>query len=1184
MSTATAKSLSKIGPYLLEAVLGQGGMGVVYRGVHRETGARVAVKTVRLSEADRLSQIRREVQSLSRLDHPGVVRVFEHGVDAGMPWYAMELLEGRTLADLLAEAFRSSQPADSTPTAATLDSDDTLQTEDTLVEPIETAPLPPASGRTSAVPALVPAGAGRLTELLGMLHRLCETLAYVHGEGVVHRDVKPSNVFITGSGRPVLVDFGLAARLGDAGGRDVVDSDGLNGGSARYMAPEQIRGEPLDPRCDLYALGCVLFELVTGRTPFIGNTHDVIDQHLRRPAPRLSRLAGGVPPELERLVTQLLTKDRRERLGYARDVVTALQPTRPMLPVWDRPPPRDRTYLYRPPLVGRQRWSRDFERLLHRLHEQRGGMVLVRGESGIGKTRFAMEMALHASRLDVQVLASGCTTLVSDAGGEGEGGRVAPLEPLVPFLRAVADRCIEGGESERARLLGPHLPLLAAFEPALAELAQSSHVRGPGQLPAAAARERLYRALSDVLAAYVAGAPLLLILDDLQWADEHTLGLLRHLTSGVLRHLPVLVLGLMRAEELGDALHGLMNTQGVHNFALGRLAHEDVVRMVAGMLSLDNAPPEFARFLSDKSEGNAFFVAEYLRIAVAEQLLVRDQLGQWTLAESSEPTAVLCESLPLPKELREVVERRLSSLSPATREVLLLAATVGRNFDLAILQQASTASESAVLDALTDLVQRSIIEAAPSGDGFRFTHDKLRELPYTKLDEPTRRDHHRRVAGALDARQGEGGLVDQAALGHHWLEAGEPARAVAPLCTAGAHALSVHALDRAITQYRAAESALVALPASEQAARLCDVREHLSDALFLCGALEDARAGFERGLTAAAREPTIQRARLHRKLGKAWEIAHQHERALLAYEAAERALRDVDQTLLQPLAASEWIRIQLNRMWVFYWLARIEDMNAIVRDLEPRLATAAPVERSEFYQALVRRDLREHRYVVSDQTLESAQRSLADAEAANAPIEATFARFTLGVALFARGQLTAAESELLGARAEARRIGDATTENRCLAYLTLVQRSSQRVDETRSYSEETLERATIAKMGDYVGVAQACLGWIAWKRGDLSDALQKSQAALDAWAGLSFTYPFQCYGILTWLAVQLDRVPLRNLVAVTSKLFEPDIARLPSAIEAPLLEAVAAYAAGDREAVQEAFQRGLSAARELGYL
>jgi serine/threonine protein kinase/tetratricopeptide (TPR) repeat protein len=1163
---------TQIGPYRPRSVLGRGGMGVVYEAQHESTGSRVALKTVRVQRTGRLSQIRREVQSLARLRHPGIVQVVDQGVAGVIPWYAMQLLEGRTLADRIRTSFGVVPRADDlAPTAPTLDREQIgpLTASETNLSPLlDATPSEPRPllGATAVRPDL--------PELLGIARRLAQVLEYVHGEGIVHRDVKPSNVFVTEGGRPVLVDFGLATRTGDASGRDVLDFDALTAGSARYMAPEQIRGEPLDPRCDLYSFGCLLFELVTGRPPFIGPLREVVDQHLRRPPPRLSTIVIGAPAELDRLIAGMLRKDRRERAGYARDVAAALE--RWHGASWSSSPPRARTYLYRPPLVGRGDVISRFEPSLRELRPGAGRITMVQGESGVGKTRVALEVARIGNRLGARVVASACSLTAPESSTTRLASRSSPLEPLRPLLRAIADECLEENEGETARVVRTTAPLLAAFEPALLSVPGCS-TAPVIELPASLARERLSRTLYEVLAAFTKRSPLLLIFDDLQWADEHTLHFLRYLASGYVRELPVLVLGVVRREERGDDLTALARTTGVECIDLPRLQPGDVSHMVAGMLSLEAAAPEFVRFLSQKSEGNALFVSEYMRIAVAEQVLVRDETGRWSLAQSDQPTSALCESLPLPQSLREILERRLGGLDATTEHLLTLAATIGRAFELSVLQQSAAVDDTTALNAIADLVQRQIVEEAHDATGFRFTHDKLREISYASLDARSRSAAHRRVADVLERRAGQGVTVDPADIGHHWLEAGELERSAPHLCEAGERSLRVSALDRAIAQFRAAEGVLAQLGQTQQ---LLQVRESLGDALCVTGALTAARSAFSLALEDVGTQDGLLRARLLRKSGKTHELAHEHEKALALYERAEDALPSVGQNRAR---ISEWIRLQRARIWIYYWLARVPEMNASVEALRPYIdADASPLDRSDYYHALASYRYRACRYRISSDAIEDARRSLAAAEEANTLVEAAFVRFTLGFGLLFNGQLQPAEAELSRARVESCRLGDTMNEVRCLAYLTLTHRRAHRVGSTRTHAEETLQRALRTNMLDYAGLARACLGWAALKSGDYNEARKFTQQAVDDWSTLTFEYPFQWTGLLTLLALQLDHIPLRALISVVTKLLDVRLARLPESLEESLSAAVVSYSAGKHTDTREHLQLALDEAGAAG--
>lgn len=736
--TSSSESSPSLGPYQLLEPLGAGGMGTVYRARHAGTGQLVALKTVRLLEAASLRGLRREVRALGRLRHPGIIRVLDEGVAEGLPWYAMELLEGPTLREQVAGWWHKA----------------------------------PGGPRQAA--------AGRLPEALGLLHRVCSALGFLHGEGIVHRDLKPENVVVRPGGQPVLVDFGLVSAFSGAQGREALEVAGTLEGSFGYMAPEQIRGELVDARADLYALGCVLYEIVAGRPPFAGEGWPVLRRHLVEPPEPLSHHVEGVPAALEELVQRLLAKQPRERLGYASDVAAVLAGLGAVREEGAAPAPR--AYLYRPEFVGRRALVAELERLLDETRLGRGRCVLLSAESGAGKTRLAMEVATAANRLGLRVLTGECSPLESSA-----------LQPLRPLLQAVADHCREQGAHAAESLLGPYGSLLALYEPTLARLSPQDSGAPPAPLPTQEARQRLLEAAVYTLSAFAAEQPLLLVLDDLQWADELSLGVLEQLLRRGLERLPLVVLGTCRSEE-DEPLRALERLPGLLHRRVERLYTQDVADMVSGMLALPGPPQAFVDFLARQSEGNPFFVAEYLRTAVDEGLLGRSAEGRWQPVRGGalERMEVV---LPLPGSLRELLERWLRGLRPQARALVEHASVLGREFDSELL---ASSEEPGVLEALEALRVRQVLEEG-GGGRLRFTHDKLRELAYERT-EPAHRQHlHAQVAQTLEARhtRAEERVPLSSLLAHHWLEARQVERALPYLEAAARHALRLGAYAEA---------------------------------------------------------------------------------------------------------------------------------------------------------------------------------------------------------------------------------------------------------------------------------------------------------------------------------------------------------------------------------------------------
>ena len=295
------KQSDQVGPYRLEEELGQGGMGTVWRAVPVAGGDAVALKLLAGDPGpDALARFRAEIRTLGRFDHPGVVRLLEHGQTAsGSPWYAMDLLKGQPLSQWLRggdPAGKSTHWTHALPTTHTARSMTGVVASATtlgLSKPGLWPPEGPVGPQEELkVIAWPPVGVeGRLA----LVAKVCHTLAMIHGLGVVHCDIKPENVVITDEGVPVLVDFGIAEVIGRRVLGEALEIAGIQAGTPHYISPEQILGEPVDARADLYALGCILYECVCGTPPFAhGSAIGIMLRHLsEQPVPLHRRVEGG---------------------------------------------------------------------------------------------------------------------------------------------------------------------------------------------------------------------------------------------------------------------------------------------------------------------------------------------------------------------------------------------------------------------------------------------------------------------------------------------------------------------------------------------------------------------------------------------------------------------------------------------------------------------------------------------------------------------------------------------------------------------------------------------------------------------------------------------------------------------------------------------------------------------------
>lgn len=415
------------------------------------------------------------------------------------------------------------------------------------------------------------------------------------------------------------------------------------------------------------------------------------------------------------------------------------------------------------------------------------------GESGIGKTRLVNQLGVSAARSEVLVLEGACPPTGS-----------APLAALRAPLEYLADRCLARGTEETRRVFGGHLAVLSPYAPALDELPlmpERLSITDP-----ALWRLRLFEAVGAALAAVAEEQPVLLVLDDLQWADELTHDLLGHLAREVLPSAALMVVATARSEEIGEGLWRLL-AGPVDNLELGRLEEDELRALTADMLA--HEPPEsLVRYLHRHSEGNPFFAAEYLLAALDAGLLRRDLQGRWRLSDTESGGEL---GLPLPNTLRELVERRVQALSPTAVTLCATASLLGDALELGLASQVAELDEGAVFGAVDELLRRQVLvfrladEMHPGGEGstegsLRFAHHKLREGAYAAIPEASRRMIHRRAAVAIE----DGGRASSVTLAHHWLQAGDHPRALDALDETAAAALQRSAFRSAADAFRTA--------------------------------------------------------------------------------------------------------------------------------------------------------------------------------------------------------------------------------------------------------------------------------------------------------------------------------------------------------------------------------------------
>lgn len=707
-----------------------------------------------------------------------------------------------------------------------------------------------------------------IEETLRVAAAICDALEHAHERGLVHRDLKPGNVIAAGE-TVKLTDMGIAL----ARGATRVTQSGAITGTPGYMAPEQALGQPIDGRADLYALGVMLYQWACGRLPFDGDDAlAIVSQHIHAPLVPPRAFCCELPPGLEPLIVRLLAKDPTDRFADAREVREALAAVGS---AEAEPVERQVTIegLARGHLIGRQGELGQLQELWRAALDGRSGLALISGEPGIGKSRLARELTATARLDGARVLFGGCY----------ENEATTPYLPFVEALRRWVGE--HDDEALRARL-GDGAAELARLAPEIDSRLGPFAERTP--LEPAEQRLRLFDHVARFLRELAAERGLLFFLDDLQWADHGSLGLLHYL----LRQLPderLLFVGTYREVEL-DRAHPLSRAlvdwdreRMATRVRLDRLGRRETERMVTTLLGNAEISGEFVGALHEETEGNPFFVEEMLKALIARGGLVHDGRA-WGRGDG--------ETLTLPQSVKAAIGSRLERVSDRCNETLRVAAVLGKQFAFAELATVGGLDDDALLDLLDEAVQAQLI-AAGSGESFAFTHDKIREVLYEELNPIRRRRTHARIAEGLERLDAGGRSIAVEELAHHSIESGDCDKGIVYAERAARAALDVFAYDEALEMFSRARECAEEL---ERPAEVTRFEEAMGRAAHDAGHISRAAEHLERAL--ARTTDAEHRIELRCELANAYAIAGDPR----GVEHVRRASARVDAELQPDLA------------------------------------------------------------------------------------------------------------------------------------------------------------------------------------------------------------------------------------------------------------------------------------------
>jgi len=1018
--------------YRIVRPLGTGGMASVFLAEDREErGRSVAVKVLSSGARDArtLDYFRHEFRCLAGLAHPHLARVHDFGVvedpspegheavfSPGRPFFTMEYVEG---GDLFA-----------------------------------------------ATAALDPRG------VVQLVLQVCLGLEYIHSRGYIHCDVKPANLLVAGAPpRPSgpaswsvrIVDLGLAQFESQS-------LPQLPRGTVHYMAPEQFRGGHIDRRADLYSLGVVLYQVLSRRLPFPGETaNEVIQKRLESRPPSIRAVRADVPPPLEEVVLRLLSRDPADRPPTA---ASAAQELADAVGIEFRPDARPvrESYILSGRFVGRQEAVTRIRALLpgaSRSGDRPRAVAVVHGPVGIGKSRLLREVRQQAQLQEMPVHAVSC----------GAGG-----SPIMALLASVAEAvgprieaALERSPDVRALLEAPGVPSIPAERDALDPEKE---------------RLRLVQGIAGILLEAARIRPFVGVVEDLHAGDDFSLEVLHQIARsayfGAASPASLLIV-CSRTPELEEGqpsapqLARLIADPAVLTIELGPLTREDTAELVGSMLGQAAIPEGFVEALHAESAGNPLFLEEYMR-ALVDQEVVQYRSGRWRFAPGD------ARRIPVPASIEAVLRQRLAGIGRERMRLLFAISCFPEGVALPIVQALLGPGE-VLYDGLDSLERRGLLVKEP-GPAFRFAHGWTREQVYRRIPLRRRRRIHEAIARTLiDVSLGDWrGRPEEVAW--HLLRGPTPEDALDSLLASAGRARVAYQNARAAALF---EEALGLLKRNE-GPRKRAVLENLGTLYGLMGDTDRAVKAYRQllGMAKSDHEPG-EVARTCRKLAEVLSSKGEHDeadgwltRALAALPTGKASLVEED--------AAERARILQQSAWSQVQRGRYQDG---IKTCEAALALCGDTE-DERTRAAILNVLGTAEFSIGDFTpaFDHLEQSLAIRERADNLQGVAGSLLNLGVSYYYTGNLARARQALERTRAISEKIGDIRVTAYAQNNLGLVLHAMGRRDEALARYRESLEIQR--RLGNPAGIVPCLvnIGNLHRERPDISAALASFEEAL----------------------------------------------------------------------------------------
>jgi len=822
--------------YQILSILKENPATAVYRVFDKSDQRDEAIKILRheLSDPQQLIRFKTEFSTLASLEHPNIIKVYDYGLlHDSFPYFTMEFFSGKRISE-----FFDGKNWDG---------------------------------------------------LFDVIVQIASALHYIHRNGIIHLDLKPTNILVSDAGQAKLMDFGLAIES-----RKVLDRQIR--GTLQYMAPEVLRQDRVDARADLYALGMTLYETVTGALPGYGKAPiDVIRMHLDEEVRSPSSINPRIPAALEQIIMKLLEKDSRNRYASAAALLHAASEAA------GRDSHGDlligRGQLYAAPLIGRDAEVQHLMSLIDEARKGNGGGVIVAGAEGVGKSRVTRDVTLRAQLDGARVFSGRCPV-----------NRKTIYAPFFDIFRQLVTAVNPDADSaeEMRRILRPVI----------------GHSGIEATAPAQGQKYKLYNAIvqsmQDIYGYLVApppsaaestaegggathGTPLILCIEDLQWADPSTAELFSFLVGEAKRN-KLLVIGTLTIQagpenvespQTGIAFWEQRAREGSFPFIRIEALPESLVREhVESLLGEENVDDDFVRWMFWESAGSPLNIRRIFDYLIAHQYIQWHPKG-WQIDMDR------IRALRIPGGAASILMEKTESLTRAQHALLECAAVLGEVTDTALLTSVSDFSAEETYRILRELIELGLLDESSSGTTITFPQMHLRDTIYNAMSDRRRSELHLRVGNALEPSMEEGSsLLGQIA--YHFARANETKKGVRYAVEAGDLATRTLAHEEAIEFYRTALELMDLSNADES--EKTEIREKLADSFYRASDYRSAMSAYQfllKSIQTRSKdgERKADLARVMKKIGKVLGKRGEQDSALSYFQNAMALYEELGQKL-----------------------------------------------------------------------------------------------------------------------------------------------------------------------------------------------------------------------------------------------------------------------------------------------